>query len=101
MELVDNQAELERFSPRLVHDLKQVLPPTTNSLTKAKKETTWRKYYQYRILPKFVERFVHKHLSVSEQPFLYHGQYVTEKIFQEMTEITFCTHRAASYTLRN
>ena len=99
MELVDNQAELERFSSGLVLDLKQFLPPTTDSLTKAKKETMWRKYYQYRISNSFQslwKDFVHKHLSVSAQPLMY--QYITEKIFQEMIEITFRTHKAASST---
>ena len=66
MELADNQAELEGFSSRLVLDLNQFLPPTADPLTKTKKETMWRKYYQYRISGSFQslwKEFVQKCLS--------------------------------------
>lgn len=97
MELVDNQAELERFSSRLVLDLKKFLPKSTDPLTKTIKETMWRKYYQYRISGSFQtmwKDFVQKSLSVIIQPLFY--QYVTEKIFHELMENAFCASNSTS-----
>ena len=96
MELVHNQAELEGFSSGLVLDLAQFVPPITDPLTKTKKETMWRKYYQYRISRSFQSLwkvFIQNSLSISTQPLFY--QYVTEK---EMIEITFCAHKASGST---
>ena len=50
MEVMENTEDLDRFSSELVADLRQCLPQLNGeALTKVKKETMWRMFYQYRI----------------------------------------------------